>query len=78
MKTVLVILFEGFPNRSSFVGFVPSRSYCLILYGRFILNLRLRHFDIGIAVLPRNYYLDALTYALNCVDKLDSERGRRL
>ena len=48
------------------------------IYGIFTLTLRLRHVDSGIAVLPDNSCLDALTYALNCVDKLDRERGRRL
>ena len=32
VKTVLVILSEGFPNRFSIVGFFPSRSYCFIIY----------------------------------------------
>ena len=55
VKTVLVILFEGFSKRFSLVGFFPSRYYYLILYGRFMLNLRLRHFGIGIAVLPGQF-----------------------
>ena len=35
VKTVLVILFEGFPNRLLLVGFSPSRSYCHIFYGNY-------------------------------------------
>ena len=48
MKTVLLILFEGFPSRFSFVGFFPSRSYCLVIYGEYILNVRLRYLVLGL------------------------------
>ena len=33
---------------------------------------------VGLLFVLDNYYLNALTYALNCVDKLDSEIGLRL
>ena len=56
VKTVLVTIFQGFPNRFSLVGCYPSCSYCLILHWRFILNLRLRHFGSGIAVLPGQFF----------------------
>ena len=32
VKTVLLILFEGFTNILTFVGFAPSRSQCLAVY----------------------------------------------
>ena len=35
VKAVLVIMFEGFPNRFFLVGVFPSRRYCLILSGSF-------------------------------------------
>lgn len=36
VKTVLLILFKGFPNRFSSAGFFPSRIHCPILYGEFV------------------------------------------
>ena len=48
--------------------------YVQTTYGRIMLKLRLRHFGTGIAVNQGNYYLDSLTYASSCVDKLDSEQ----
>lgn len=55
VKTVLMSLFKGCPNRRSLFGFFPCRSSCLILYGRRILNLRLKHFGVGIAILPGQF-----------------------
>ena len=53
VKTVLVTLVEGIPDRfcsSLLVGIFRSRSYCLTEYVTFMLNVRLRHISIEIAV----------------------------
>ena len=52
MKTVLLILFEGFTSILLFVEFFPPRRYCLALDWEINAGMDIERFGIGIAVLP--------------------------
>ena len=52
VKTVLLILVEGFTGILLFVGFFPSRSYCLAFDWGIIAGKDTERLGIGIAVLP--------------------------
>ena len=52
VKTVLLILFEGFTSILLLVGFFPSRSYCLALDWEIDAGVEIEVIGIEIAVLP--------------------------
>ena len=51
VKTVLLILFEGFTSILTFVGFSPSRNYCLAIVQEIYTGIQIERFGIRIAVL---------------------------
>ena len=61
VKTVLLILFEGFTSILLFVGFFPSRIYCFALDWEMERRLRL---GIGIVVLPWEFFRTELGIAV--------------
>ena len=52
VETVLLILVEDFTSILLFVGFFPSRSYCLALDWEINAGMEIERFGIGVAVLP--------------------------
>ena len=64
VKTVLLILFEGFASILLFVGFFPSRSYRLALDWEINAGMEIERFGIGIAVLPLQFFITELGTAV--------------
>ena len=57
MKTVLLVLFEGFTSILLLVGFFPSRSYCLALDWEIDAGVEIEVIGIEIAVLPWQFFM---------------------
>ena len=77
VKTLLVSLFESFPNIFLLVGCFPSRSYCLNIVYIWEIHAEPENetFWYGDCRFTWATLSSMHQHSLNCIDKLDSERG---